>query len=260
MPFEIFLFAPIKPGYYIIFKGLTRESALTSLFLVTILALLLFCSGCISSSLLPNTVPNPDCEFTENISDGVAPLTVQFSDPCPRAIPIFRHWSFGDGNSSDQPNPVHTYVSPGIYEVAFTIYTGDGYSTEVPTFRRIFVSDHLVATRNWTQFAQPSGYWIKLDSIGDKHKGEIFAITATTNLTAGEDVIISVYHPPPYVKSQSGCLDGAEGQTKVTIGRNGVNTTSFDINLSCFRQSVYYVIESGFNENTTGNTRFNITS
>ncbi len=34
-------------------------------------------------------------------------------------------WSFGDGNSSSEQNPVHTYGSEGMYEVCLTISTDD---------------------------------------------------------------------------------------------------------------------------------------
>ena len=31
------------------------------------------------------------------------------------------HWDFGDGNTSSDPNPVHTYALPGIYTVTLSI-------------------------------------------------------------------------------------------------------------------------------------------
>ena len=35
------------------------------------------------------------------------------------------HWDFGDGNSSNQPFPVHTYPNPGVYGVCLTITSVD---------------------------------------------------------------------------------------------------------------------------------------
>ncbi len=34
-------------------------------------------------------------------------------------------WDFGDGNTSTQENPVHTYADPGTYHVKFYVNNGD---------------------------------------------------------------------------------------------------------------------------------------
>ena len=36
------------------------------------------------------------------------------------------HWDFGDGETSDEQNPVHTYYAEGIYDVTLTITNSDG--------------------------------------------------------------------------------------------------------------------------------------
>jgi hypothetical protein len=60
-------------------------------------------------------------------SRGVAPLTVAFSvtasDPDGDALSY--SWDFGDGNSSDQQNPTHTYTEPGTYEAELTVSDGE---------------------------------------------------------------------------------------------------------------------------------------
>ncbi|RKE22215.1 collagenase [Streptomyces sp. TLI_171] len=43
------------------------------------------------------------------------------------------HWTFGDGGSSDQRNPSHTYASPGTYTVALTVTDSTGRSTATPS-------------------------------------------------------------------------------------------------------------------------------
>jgi|WetSurMetagenome_2_1015567.scaffolds.fasta_scaffold323424_2 hypothetical protein len=144
---------------------------------------------------------------------------------------------------------------PAIILALFILNPGCVSSPQLPN--TVPNSDQPI--RNWTQLAQPSGYWIKIDPISDKMVGDIFTITATTNLSVGEDVIIGVYHRSRYTKSQSGFFSGAVGKVKVIAGNNGVNSTAFDINSSYFRPDIYDAIESGFNENSTGNTRFNIT-
>lgn len=44
------------------------------------------------------------------------------------------HWDFGDGNTSYEANPVHSFDEPGIYNVIITL--DDGYS-ETPTIQEI---------------------------------------------------------------------------------------------------------------------------
>lgn len=44
------------------------------------------------------------------------------------------HWDFGDGNTSNEANPVHSFDQPGIYNVIITL--DDGYS-ETPTIQEI---------------------------------------------------------------------------------------------------------------------------
>jgi len=47
--------------------------------------------------------------------DGCAPLTISFNNPFLNVVGSY--WDFGDGNTSSQQNPVHTYNVPGIYDV-----------------------------------------------------------------------------------------------------------------------------------------------
>ncbi|MBP1929179.1 PKD repeat protein/outer membrane protein assembly factor BamB [Methanolinea mesophila] len=56
-------------------------------------------------------------DFTANVTDGAAPLTVGFES---RSVGIAQawNWSFGDGTYSEEENPVHTYTSPGSYTVS----------------------------------------------------------------------------------------------------------------------------------------------
>ncbi|NPA67678.1 MAG: PKD domain-containing protein [Chlorobi bacterium] len=41
------------------------------------------------------------------------------------------HWDFGDGTTSDEQNPVHTFAQSGEYPVSLTIETTEGCSSEV---------------------------------------------------------------------------------------------------------------------------------
>jgi len=61
--------------------------------------------------------------FTANITTGVIPLTVHFTDTS-SGTPIAWLWTFGDGNTSTDQNPTHTYTTPGNYTVSLEVNGG----------------------------------------------------------------------------------------------------------------------------------------
>lgn len=68
---------------------------------------------------LPNGFYPPAADFSGQPAQGYAPLTVMFTDISTN-VPIYWAWNFGDGISSNDKNPVHTYQSPGVYTVSMT--------------------------------------------------------------------------------------------------------------------------------------------
>lgn len=73
----------------------------------------------------------PIAQFTSNTTSGPIPLTVNFSQ-----VLVSNNtgilWSFGDNTTSTEPNPVHTYTSPGVYDVSFTIFCNNSSYSDVP--------------------------------------------------------------------------------------------------------------------------------
>ena len=71
--------------------------------------------------------PPPVCEahfYTENNSDDL--LTVNFINlSYSDTLAITYEWDFGDGNTSSEQSPTHTYAEDGIYEASLTITSGD---------------------------------------------------------------------------------------------------------------------------------------
>lgn len=59
-------------------------------------------------------------DFSANIQTGPAPLSVLFED-WSYGGPDEWSWDFGDGGTSAEQNPVHTYVTPGSYTVTLTV-------------------------------------------------------------------------------------------------------------------------------------------
>jgi len=67
----------------------------------------------------------PTASFTASPTSGIAPLQVQFTSTSTGATSYA--WDFGDGNTSTDENPIHTYNEPGLYTVKLTV-TGPGGS------------------------------------------------------------------------------------------------------------------------------------
>ncbi len=71
---------------------------------------------------------SPVANFTADVTTGPAPLAVQFIDTSAGA-PTGWFWDFGDGATSAEQNPVHTYTAPGTYTVNLTATNAGGSST-----------------------------------------------------------------------------------------------------------------------------------
>jgi PKD repeat protein len=73
----------------------------------------------------------PDANFSTNVSEGYAPLTVQFTDLSTNTTSW--NWDFGDGNTSIQQNPTHTYYTVGTYTVNLTGSNSNGTDSKLST-------------------------------------------------------------------------------------------------------------------------------
>lgn len=103
---------------------------------------LLYLDGSRSSVLASNGTPQggassgptqaPVAAFSSSVSSGNVPLPVQFVDLSTNN-PTSWSWTFGDGGTSTDRNPAHTYTSPGTYTVTLTVQNSYGSSTKSST-------------------------------------------------------------------------------------------------------------------------------
>jgi PKD repeat protein len=72
----------------------------------------------------------PSASFYAAPTQGTIPLTVKFTGTSGSGITSW-HWNFGDGASSSDQNPFHTYTKTGIYTVTLDTMNlyGEGHST-----------------------------------------------------------------------------------------------------------------------------------
>jgi len=71
-------------------------------------------------------------DFTATPLNGTAPLEVQFTDVSTGG-PTSWSWDFGDGGTSPEQSPQHTYAVPGTYTVTLTASNAYGEDTESKT-------------------------------------------------------------------------------------------------------------------------------
>ena len=84
-------------------------------------------NGC-SKSYVDTVVvlPQPVLTYNPLLQSGCAPLTVQFSDSSfadPSVTQVL--WNFGDGTTSNQTAPSHTYSVAGVYNVSVNVTTNN---------------------------------------------------------------------------------------------------------------------------------------
>ncbi len=69
--------------------------------------------------------------FGSDVTSGFLPLTVNFADSSQGLIPITSWlWNFGDGVTSTEQNPSHTYEKTGSYAVSLTVSGADTFDTK----------------------------------------------------------------------------------------------------------------------------------
>lgn len=94
-------------------------------------------SGSKYSDYLPlvinGTYPIPPvANFSSNVTEGYVPLCVKFNDTSTGA-PTKWNWKFGDGNTSIEKSPMHTYSAAGNYTVNLTVNNTNGTSSKLAT-------------------------------------------------------------------------------------------------------------------------------
>jgi gliding motility-associated-like protein len=97
---------------------------------------------CSSTGTVTVTVADPVvAAFTADTTQGQSPLTVNFTNNSTGSVSYL--WNFGDGNSSTDPNPVHTYVQDGNYTVVLIAVNSLG-CTDTIRFSFIVVDSESV--------------------------------------------------------------------------------------------------------------------
>jgi PKD repeat protein len=97
---------------------------------VTLTATNAYGSGFETKTNYINVTELPVADFEGSPTSGDAPLTVNFTD-LSTGSPASWSWDFGDGETSTQQNPSHTYNATGFYTVTLT--ATNAYGSDVVT-------------------------------------------------------------------------------------------------------------------------------
>lgn len=92
--------------------------------------LVLFCISCAgsSSSSAADSGSGPAADFAASVTVGDPPLSVTFTNRSKGEITSCS-WDFGDGGTSGETNPSHTYITDGAFTVTLTVSGPDGSDT-----------------------------------------------------------------------------------------------------------------------------------
>lgn len=165
------------------------------------------CGGTDTEDVIVN--PLPTVAFSGDVLQGCEPLTVTFTSTSSAGTCL---WDFGDGNTSTDCNPTHTYADDGIYDVTLTITDANGCVSSFTATNYIEVFDTPVANFTFgpqpTTFLDPDIYFTD-QSVGAAAWAWDFAGLGTSlaqNPTWTFDDI-GTYDVTLVVTSANGCVD-----------------------------------------------------
>jgi gliding motility-associated-like protein len=99
------------------------------------------CSG--MDSITIKVHPSPEVDYLTSQTNGCAPLSVNFLDNTENGLSLI--WDFGDGTVvTNEPNPIHLYPVPGVYEATLSV-VGVGGCRRYGDTTRIVVKDNSFA-------------------------------------------------------------------------------------------------------------------
>ncbi|HEX3933107.1 MAG TPA: PKD domain-containing protein, partial [Puia sp.] len=97
--------------------------------------------------------PGPTPQFSSNLTLACAPAAIQFVDqsgPGQGNITSWA-WTLGDGSTSNQQNPAHTYPQTGYYNVSLSVTNSSGCSNSISQSRYIRVVNGIQPNFSFNQ-------------------------------------------------------------------------------------------------------------
>ena len=104
--------------------------------------------------------------FTSDTTKSCVPGVIVYDIDADESLLNSATWGFGDGTASTEWNPIHTYDSPGVYDVTLAIVSSLGctYSHSESGYIEIFTPPFVGFTAN-PQPAQAPDSWVNFEAV-----------------------------------------------------------------------------------------------
>ncbi|MBC8214633.1 MAG: PKD domain-containing protein, partial [Candidatus Marinimicrobia bacterium] len=156
----------------------------------------------------------PEASFTTDVTEGYAPLTVTFTNTSDlgSGSDVTYLWDFGDGDTSTEENPEHTFVINGEFSVTLTVETTHGIDTTDPTMISVNVfygdvdQNGIVQALDASKILKYLADYIELDDIQLMNAdvsldGTVSALDATIILQYLVNIIPELPYSEPLLAS-----------------------------------------------------------
>jgi gliding motility-associated-like protein len=172
------------------------------------------CEETYNDSIVVHIQPIVDLGFKPGLF--CAPGAVEFLDSSISTSIMDYAWNFGDGETSNQANPVHIYDQPGIYDVSLEIITKEGCidTLEItkPQLIQVFpspIADFSVSPEVTNVF-ETEIFISDLSIDSEQHFYQLTKEVDTTKRNLSFHFIEGGYHYPyQVVTNEFGCKDTA---------------------------------------------------
>ena len=163
-----------KPGIYTVSLSAANE----------------FGTGHITKSGIINTGVVPDAEFIAEIRQGYPPLTVRFRD-FSSGSPFLWYWDFGDGTTSTEKDPVHTYSEAGSYTT--TLQVANTFGSDSLT------RPNHISVGNPVQTLTQGPAVVVTPPPGESQTGDIISLIRESKGTTDKNLPTSGFIPPQFM-------------------------------------------------------------
>jgi YVTN family beta-propeller protein len=198
-------------------------------------------------SPLPAQPLLPAANFSSNLTLAYAPVSVQFTD-ISKNVEGWK-WDFGDGASSAEPNPLHTYSRAGNFNVTLTVNNKNGTASKFATvtvlaqpafsassisgktpFSVSFTDQSTGSPASWNWTFGDGTYSTEKNPVHVYKKSGKYAVTLTLNET-GNKTAVTKYS---YIMVSNGyetpvaafSVSSSSGKTPLTVSFKDQSTGS----------------------------------
>ena len=179
------------------------------------------CSPAVSQTIPLIIYPLPEVDFTPHMISGCTPVEVNFANYFQQPSGTSYYWDLDDNTFSNDTNPVHTYTTPGEYDVTLTIVTPEGCAESQTVNNAVTVFGFPVA--NFFQSADQVSIFQPVVTFTDS---SIDAVTWDWNFGDGSSVVditqpiheyadSGTYQVRLIVMNNGGCIDTTYGTIRV---------------------------------------------